>query len=134
MLINEYLRTRQISVTTGNPDIGSKKAENNGSELSFADILKQKTEQNAQPSGVEFSKHALERIDDRNIDLSENDMLDRLNKAVEIAQRKGSDDTLVLVDETAFLVSVRNNKVITTMNADDMKGNIFTNIDSTVIM
>ncbi|MDE6746095.1 MAG: hypothetical protein K2J72_05590, partial [Oscillospiraceae bacterium] len=69
-----------------------------------------------------------------NIDLSESGRLDRLNKAVELAGEKGSDDALVIIDSTAFLVSVRNNKVITTLTADDMQGNIFTNIDSTVIM
>ncbi len=76
----------------------------------------------------------MERMSERNIDLSESGRLDRLNKAVELAGEKGSDDALVIIDSTAFLVSIRNNKVITTLTADDMRGNIFTNIDSTVIM
>ncbi|MBQ8410874.1 MAG: hypothetical protein IJX15_03975, partial [Ruminiclostridium sp.] len=82
----------------------------------------------------QFSKHAMERINERNIDLSEDNKLDRLNKAVELAGERGSADALVMIDTTAFLVSVKNNKVITTLSADDMQGNIFTNIDSTVIM
>lgn len=85
-------------------------------------------------SGVTFSRHAMERIGDRNIDMAENDKLGRLNKAVEVATQKGSNETLVLLDRTAFLVSVKNNKVITTLTQEDMQGNIFTNIDSTVIM
>ena len=61
-------------------------------------------------------------------------MLDRLNRAVELAEQKGSNDALVIVDTAAFLVSVKNNKVITAMNTGEMTGNCFTNIDSTVIM
>ena len=58
----------------------------------------------------------------------------RLNDGIEIAAEKGSNETLVLVDKTAFVVSVKNRTVITTMSQEDLKGNIFTNIDSTVIM
>jgi flagellar operon protein len=60
--------------------------------------------------------------------------LERLNKGVELAASKGSNDALVLVDSTAFVVSVKNNKVITTMSGADLAGSIFTNIDSTIIM
>lgn len=132
MLINEYLQTRGISsVTTGNAVQVPQTAEDTQNSP-FAQRLKEKLGE--QTGGVEFSKHAIERMEDRNIDLSENDMLERLNKAVGVAQEKGAKDTLVLVDTTAFVVSVKNNKVITTMSEEDMQGNIFTNIDSTVIM
>lgn len=85
-------------------------------------------------SGVAFSKHALERINQRSIDMNEGNKLERLNRAVEAASLKGSSETLVLLDQTAFVVSVKNNKVITTLSAEDLQGNVFTNIDSTVIM
>ena len=81
-----------------------------------------------------FSKHALERISERRIDIENGDTLERLNKAVELAGEKGSNDALVMIGSNAFIVSIKNNKVITTLSADDMQGNIFTNIDSTVIM
>ncbi len=132
MLINEYLRSRGVSqVTTGNA-VQLPQVTEDVKNSPFAEKLKEKLSET--PGGVEFSKHAIERLEDRNIDLSESDMLERLNKAVEVAQEKGSRDTLVLVDETAFVVSVKNNKVITTLSEEDMQGNIFTNIDSTVIM
>ena len=134
MLISEYLALRnQISVTTGNTT-GINPAQNlpaQADEDSFAAALKQKIEQK---QGVEFSKHAIQRLEERSIDLSEGDTLERLNKGVEIAADKGSNETLVLVDKTAFVVSVKNNKVITTMSNEDLMGNIFTNIDSTVII
>lgn len=91
-------------------------------------------EQRFDDSGVMFSKHALDRISERQIDLNSDNTLERLNRAVELAGQKGSNDALVMIDSNAFIVSIKNNKVITTLSADDIQGNIFTNIDSTVIM
>lgn len=135
MLISEYLALRNsISVTTGNtvgaPVTGSQEA-NDGGE-SFAQALQQKISE--KQGGVEFTKHAMQRLSERSIDLTEGDTLERLNKGVEIAADKGSVETLVLVDMNAFVVSVKNNKVITTIPQEELQGNIFTNIDSTVIV
>ena len=137
MLISEYLALRnQISVTTGNAaglaNGVAQPAQPQGEEETFAQALQQKLDEKS--SGVEFSKHAIKRLEERSIDVTEGDTLERLNKGVEIAADKGSSETLVLVDSTAFVVSVRNNKVITTMSNEDLVGNIFTNIDSTVII
>ncbi len=137
MLISEYLALRnQISVTTGNHVPQSSIASNEAQasqEGSFAAALQEKLAEKQQ-SGVEFSRHAIQRLEQRSIDLSAGDTLERLNKGVEIAADKGSNETLVLVDQTAFVVSVKNNKVITTLSHEDLRGNIFTNIDSTVII
>lgn len=136
MLISEYLALRnQISVTTGTataaPAQRSEQPHSAENTESFAEALQHKLRENGQ--GVEFSKHAMQRISERSIDLSEGE-LERLNKGVEIAADKGSRETLVLVDTNAFVVSVKNNKVITTISKEELQGNIFTNIDSTVIM
>ena len=131
MLISEYLALRShISVTTGT-GVSPSEAVQKPNEVSFAEALQQKIEEK---QGVEFSKHAMQRISERNIDITENGTLDRLNKGVEIAADKGSQDALILVGDNAFVVSVRNNKVITTIAQEELKGNIFTNIDSTVII
>lgn len=136
MLISEYLALRgQLgNITTGN--VGSvnlpkdsANTENQGE--SFAEALKRKI---SEKQGVEFTKHAMQRLSERSIDITEGDTLDRLNKGVEIAADKGSIETLVLVGQNAFVVSVKNNKVITTIPQEELKGNIFTNIDSTVIV
>lgn len=134
MLISEYLKLRgDIAVTTGRPlpgASGNKDAAKGPSP--FAALLEEARQNNS--AGVEFSKHALDRIEQRGIDLSEGDMLGKLDKAVGLAQQKGSSDTLVLIGSTAFVVSVKNNKVITAMTNEDLKDNVFTNIDSTVIV
>ncbi|MGN1102028.1 MAG: TIGR02530 family flagellar biosynthesis protein [Huintestinicola sp.] len=137
MLISEYLQTRGISVTTGNvsglPDISEKNQKSRKPEDSdFARELQSQLA--AEESAVVFSKHAMDRLAERDIDLNSDNTLERLNKAVELAGEKGSNDALVMIGANAFIVSVKNNKVITTLSAEDMQGNIFTNIDSTVIM
>ena len=134
MLINEYVKLRNVSVSTGNAAAVPQKQAGQPGQSDFAKELQVQLEALNQSSGVQFSKHAMDRISERNIDLSEDNRLDRLNRAVTLAGEKGSDDALVMIDSTAFLVSIKNNKVITTLTADDMQGNIFTNIDSTVIM
>lgn len=136
MLISEYLALRnQISVTTGNAQVqpGGRinAAEESGQEGTFARALQEKL---AEKQGVEFSKHAMQRVEERSIDLSRDDTLDRLNRGVELAAGKGSSETLVLVGRNAFVVSVKNNKVITTLSDNELQGNVFTNIDSTVIV
>lgn len=131
MLISEYLALRsQISVSTGNQTVNLPQQEENSGE-SFAAALQQKINEK---QGVEFSKHAMQRLSERSIDITRDNTLERLNKGVEIAAEKGSSESLVLVDSNAFVVSVKNNKVITTVSREELKGNIFTNIDSTVIM
>ena len=135
MLINE-LKLRNLQISTGNVNTAkagnAEKAANTQSSGTFAEALQ--SELDARNSAVGFSKHAMKRIESRNIEILDSDMLQRLNDGIEIAAEKGSNETLVLVDSTAFVVSVKNRTVITTMSQDDLKGNIFTNIDATVIM
>ncbi len=95
---------------------------------SFASAL----EQAQGAHGLNFSRHALARVQRRGIDLDAGTM-QRLAEGVSRAARKGSRDSLVLVDGTAFVVSVANNTVITAVGSEHMKENVFTNIDSAVI-
>lgn len=153
MLISEYLRLRNISsaVTgTNTAEQLTNNAQNTGNTAGtaatpFAEELKKQLEASpvrkevtgeelSEGSSVQFSKHAIDRINQRGIDLYSDSRLERLNRAVDLADEKGSDDALIFIDQTAFVVSIKNNKVITTVNTGEMTGNIFTNIDSTVIM
>lgn len=94
--------------------------------LSFQDILRQK-------SNVKFSKHAAGRLLERNISLTEN-QLERLNDGTRKAEQKGIKDSLVIVDELAFIVNVPNNTVVTAMDSTETTENVFTNINGAVIM
>ena len=94
----------------------------------FKDILSEKTKK----VEVSFSKHANERIEERNIGIDE-DVTNRLNEAVGQAKDKGLKNVLVMIDNSAFVVSTVNSKVITAVNSNELKENIFTNIDGAVI-
>ena len=82
---------------------------------------------------LKFSKHASARLEDRNIELSDSQM-DRLNAGMQRANEKGINESLVLMDQMAFIVNVKNNTVITAMNENEIKDNVFTNIDGAVIV
>ncbi len=80
---------------------------------------------------VKFSSHALKRLEERNIELSDDEMF-KINTAVDRAELKGSKDSLVMMNSTAFIVNIPNRTVITAMPIADSKENVFTNIDSVV--
>ena len=92
----------------------------------FAEVLRQKTQ------GVQFSGHAIQRVQRRGIDVGEA-QLARLTEGVDRAAGKGARESVIFVDQTAFVVSVRNRTVITAVDRDHMKDHVFTNIDSAVI-
>ena len=82
--------------------------------------------------GVTFSTHAQQRLQQRDITLGD-DAVAKISDAVDRAQQKGSKESLVLLDDMAFVVSVKNRVVITAVDQPSMKQNVFTNIDSVVI-
>ena len=96
------------------------------SEISFEDVLRQQQQ-------LKFSKHASERLESRNISLSEEQNA-RLEDGVEQASAKGIRESLVLVDSLAFIVNVPNKTVVTAMDQTETNSNIFTNIDGAVII
>jgi flagellar operon protein len=95
----------------------------------FGDVLASRL-QSSEP--LRFSGHALDRIARRGIGLDQQ-TLSRLEAGVARAAGKGSRDSLVLLDNTAFVVSVRNRTVVTAVDQAHMKEQVFTNIDSAVI-
>ena len=99
--------------------------------LSFEEIWKQKTgEVNGE---IHFSKHASNRLADRNLTLSDN-QLSRLTEGLRKAGEKGIKESLVMVDQLAFIVNVPSNTVITAMDQTQARENVFTNIDGAVIV
>lgn len=92
----------------------------------FGEVLARRT------AGVDFSGHALQRIQRRGIDVGPQTLV-RLQEGVARAAGKGARESVVLVDGTAFVVSVRNRTVITAVDPAHMRDHVFTNIDSAVI-
>jgi len=94
----------------------------------FCDVLAQELGR----SPVRLSQHAQERLQTSGVALGANEM-QRLGQAVDVAASKGARQSLVLLDGTALIVSVKNRTVVTAVSGERMRGNVFTNIDSAVI-
>lgn len=95
---------------------------------SFSQILDQEI------TGVKFSQHALQRLSSRKIQLDSN-QLGQLSQAIDKAAQKGAREALVLMnDSLAFVVSVKNKTVVTAMDGASIRDNVFTNIDSAIIV
>ena len=119
----------------------------NGNSPAFGAMLQERVEQrdasrNAIPQSgvsavsrqtVNFSKHALARAEERGIKLTP-DLMGKLADSVEKAQEKGAKNILAFSDSQAFIVNIPYGRVITAMSGDEMKRNIFTNIDGAVLL
>ncbi|MBQ7562928.1 MAG: flagellar protein [Lachnospiraceae bacterium] len=126
----QFPSIEQLSGQFRKPPVSAQGEEKEGN--SFADILsaKQKT---TVDEAIRFSKHASGRLSDRNIELSDS-QLDRLAAGTRKAGEKGINESLVLMDQLAFIVNVKNNTVITAMDQSEADENVFTNIDGAVIV
>jgi len=111
------------------PPSGAKTAKAE-SGTDFATVFQEELTKQSQ---VKFSAHALKRLEDREITFSNRD-ISQLNEAVNRAEAKGAKETLVLMDQAALIVSIKNRTVITAVDESNLKENVFTNIDSAVIV
>ena len=89
--------------------------------------------QNEAKEDLSFSKHAVRRLEERNIEMNDG-LMDDLRNAVSEAKKKGAKDVAVIGRQGIFIVNVPNNVVVTTMAEDDMRNKTLTNIDSAVFM
>jgi flagellar operon protein len=100
----------------------------------FGAMLQQELARNERPvQGVAFSKHAFSRAQERGIQVTP-DLMDQLAGSVSRAQAKGATNILAMDTEKAFIINVPNAKVITAISQEEMKENIFTNIDGAVFL
>ena len=110
--------------TTGSPSAAG--------GASFAAVLASQPNGVQPVGGIRFSRHALDRLQRRGIEVGPQ-TLQRLSNGIAQAAAKGSRDSVVFVDGTAFVASVKNNTVITAVGSEHMREHVFTNIDSAVI-
>ncbi len=101
-----------------------------GQAQSFQQILLQKQQIRETSNQLKFSKHATMRLENRNISIS-SEQMDRLKEGAGKAKSKGIQESLVMVDDLAFIVNTKSNTVITAVN--ELENSVFTNIDGAVI-
>ncbi len=82
---------------------------------------------------LKFSKHAIDRIKSRNIELTQQDIT-KISDAVDRAEAKGVKEALILMNDNVFIASVKSKTIITASSEDQLKNNVFTNIDGAVII
>ncbi len=99
----------------------------------FRDVLRDSVSAPAAGAPLKFSAHALARLESRNIKLTTDDVA-RMNSMADRAAAKGSKQSLFLMNDVAMVVSIKNRTVITAVDHDSMKENVFTNIDSAAII
>lgn len=97
---------------------------------SFKDMFSKEL---ASSTGVQFSKHAEQRLYSRGIELSDV-TLNKISDAISRADTKGSKETLILTDDVALVVSVKNRTVITAFDRDNLREGVVTSIDSAVVL
>lgn len=102
----------------------------NKNNNSFKDLLNNKIDNK---ESFFISNHAAERLKERNISFNESDMKN-INEGINKAEQKGSKETLILYKDTALVTSIKNRTIITAMAKENSKNNVFTNIDSVVIL
>ena len=141
-MMNNMINGNITSIEQMTDYIGRNDSLNNVSKTyegkTFADIYKQKRsiEEVISDSDIDaskklkFSKHAGERLNERDIQLSDEQMT-RLEEGTEKALSKGS---LVIIDDLSFIVNTKNRTVITAMDQNNNNDNIYTNIDGAVII
>ena len=122
-----------IEQMTGQLKNNRPKVQTSGNTPSFGEILNQKNGIVTQGSELKFSKHASGRLAVRNIELNDIQKA-RLADGMQKAGEKGIKDSLVIMDQLAFIVNVPSNTVITALDQTESKDNIFTNIDGAVIV
>ena len=127
---NQFLSIGQVQERYLNGSDKSSKVNNipigNNSFGAILDRLQNQTEE------VKFSKHAANRLSDRNIELTA-EQKERLSSGMKQASEKGINDSLIMVDQLAFIVNVPNNTVVTALDSTEKSSNVFTNIDGAVI-
>jgi len=109
----------------------SPQAPQGDAKVDFKEVLRQARSETTE--GVKLSAHAQHRIEQRQIPLTVQD-IQQLNEAVSKAESKGARESLVLMQNKGFIVSIPNKTVITAVDRGQMQDNVFTNIDSTIIV
>lgn len=98
-------------------------------QRSFIDHFNQATK----PMELKVSKHATERLKERNIQISTDEWA-LITEKVNEAKAKGVQDSLVLLEQAALIISAKNSTIITAMDRIEAKNQLFTNLDGTIVL
>lgn len=139
ILTGNFTSIEQATGRISRNTLGAGNASDNAGTVSFGQVLNEQQSRNEtvdstqSTTGLKFSKHAGERLEQRDIQLT-NEQIERLEKGTQKACSKGIKESLVILDNMAFIVNTKNNMVVTAMDQNMNEDNIYTNIDGAVII
>lgn len=119
-----------IGQVTNNEQVAASSA-STSKQTGFKDLLLKKLDKSEQP--LKFSKHALERMERREIKFTD-EQLKKINDFIDKAAQKGAKESVFVMDGQAMVISIDNRTVITCMDTQDAQENIFTNVDSVAFL
>ncbi len=99
----------------------------------FKNLLKEEVGEAKAKHGINLSIHAARRLKERNLSLNTEDFF-KLKSGIDKLKTKGGQDSLIITDKAAYIVDVNNNTIVTAMDKNDMADNVFTKIDSTLVL
>lgn len=99
----------------------------------FKALLQDQVEQTRKEHGIQLTTHAAKRLQERNLSMDSDEFF-KLKGAMTKLKEKGGQDSLVITDKAAYIVDVPKNKIVTAIDKNNILENVFTKIDSTVIV
>lgn len=133
--MNDMLIKNRLNrpLVTGTPTMPQSQPAKSGSEAAEGSSFQSILQQRLQSHSLSLSRHAANRIEERGIEMSP-ERMERLQAGMEMAQQKGLDDALIIMDQAAFIVSAKNSAIITALGSTELKNSVITNISGTVIL
>lgn len=111
----------------------SNRLEKKGELSEFKNLLKSEQTQKPLHGGIDISTHAAKRLQERKIDFNGSEYV-KVKEGMAKLKAKGSRDSLIITDKAAYIVDVKNEKIVTAVDKNSMSENVFTKIDSTLFM
>jgi flagellar operon protein len=131
--INNILIPNVTKTSTQKKVDVSNRLPKDGDVSEFSKILQKNIEEKPIHGGIELSTHAAKRLEERKIDFRGDEYM-KVKDAMTKLKEKGSQSSLIVSDKAAYIVDVKNNKLITAVDKESMSENVFTKIDSTIFI
>ncbi len=111
----------------------SNKLEKGKVSSEFQNLLQEQIGDVKREHGLKLSTHAAKRLQERNLQMDSEEFF-KLKDAMDKLKMKGGKDSLVITPNAAYILDVENNTIVTAIDKDNMAENVFTKIDSTLMV
>ena len=131
--INNFLIPNVTSIPSQNQNIENSNKLKGGESSEFKALLQDQIQETQLQHGISLSTHAAKRIHERSIDIDGQEYT-KIKEAMSRLKEKGGRESLVITNKAAYIVDVGNNKIVTAIDKGSITDNVFTKIDSTIVM